>query len=75
MLCEYGDALRRAGNGEDARSVFLAAARRARAAGDIPVLARAAFGTHRVATLTESSRSDVIALLDEALVAPASAAA
>jgi hypothetical protein len=67
MVCEYGDALRRAGNGEGARCAFLTAARRARAAGDTPVLARAAFGLHRVATMTESSRADVIALLEEAL--------
>ena len=33
------------------------------------VLARAAFGLHRVATMTESSRADVIALLEEALAA------
>ncbi len=69
VLCEYGDALRRAGDGDDARSAFLAAARRARATCDAAVLARAAFGMHQVATLTESSRSDVIALLDEALAA------
>src|SRR4029077_14740738 len=31
------------------------------------LLARAAFGAHRVATLTDSSRSGVIALLEEAL--------
>src|SRR6185437_6458833 len=67
MVCEYGDTLRRAGNGEGARCAFLTAARRARAAGDAPVLARAAFGLHRVATMTESSRADVIALLEEAL--------
>jgi hypothetical protein len=69
LLCEYGDALRRAGNGEEARSAFLTAARRARAADHTAVLARAAFGLHRVATLTESSRSDVIALLEQALAA------
>ena len=69
VLCEYGDALRRTGNSGDARSAFLTAARRARAAGDTAVLARAAFGLHRVATMTESSRADVIALLDEALAA------
>ena len=69
LLCEYGDALRRTGNSEDARSAFLTAARRARAAGDTAVLARAAFGLHRVATMTESSRADVIALLEEALAA------
>ena len=68
-LCEYGDALRRAGRGEDAQAAFLAAAARARAIGDSAVLARAAFGAHRVATLTESSRSGVIALLEEALAA------
>ena len=68
-LCEYGETQRRAGNGEDARSAFLVAARRARAAGDTAVLARAAFGLHRVATMTESSRADVIALLEEALAA------
>ena len=67
MLCEYGDTLRRTGNSEDARSSFLTAARRARAPGDTEVLARAAFGLHRVATMTESSRADVIALLEEAL--------
>ena len=33
------------------------------------LFARAAFGAHRVATLTESSRSGVIALLEEALAA------
>ena len=47
LLCEYGDALRRTGNSEGARSAFLTAARRARAAGDTAVLARAAFGLHR----------------------------
>jgi hypothetical protein len=69
ILCDYGDALRRAGNGEDARAAFLTAARHARAAGDTALLARAAFGVHRVATVTGSSRSDVIALLEEALAA------
>ena len=66
-LCEYGDALRRAGHGEDAQTAFFAAAARARAIGDSALFARAAFGAHRVATLTESSRSGVIALLEEAL--------
>ena len=37
--------------------------------GDAALFARAAFGTHRVTTVTESSRSEVIALLDEALAA------
>jgi len=69
ILCEYGDALRRAGHGEDARSAFLAAAGRARAAGDTAVLALAAFGAHRVTTMTGSPRSDVIVLLEEALAA------
>ena len=68
-LCEYGDALRRAGQGGDARAALLGAAARARAAGDAALFARAAFGTHRVTTVTESSRSEVIALLDEALAA------
>ena len=69
MLCEYGDALRRAGHGEDAQAAFFAAAARARAPGDTALFARAAFGAHRVATLTESPRSGVIALLEEALAA------
>ena len=69
MLCEYGDALRRAGHGEDARAALLGAAARARATGDTALFARAAFGAHRVTTLTESSRSGVIALLEEALAA------
>jgi predicted ATPase len=69
MLCEYGDTLRRAGNREDARSAFFITARRARVAGDTAVLARAAFGLQRVPTMTESSRADVIALLEEALAA------
>ena len=68
-LCEYGDALRRAGHGEDARAALLGAAARARATGDTALFARAAFGAHRVTTLTESSRSEVIALLEEALAA------
>ncbi|HEY1343916.1 MAG TPA: AAA family ATPase, partial [Streptosporangiaceae bacterium] len=68
-LCEYGDALRRAGHGGDAQAAFFAAAARARATGDSALFARAAFGAHRVATLTESSRSGVIALLEEALAA------
>ena len=68
-LCEYGDALRRAGHGEDAQAALFAAAARARAAGDSAWLARAAFGAHRVATLTESPRSGVVALLEEALAA------
>jgi SAM-dependent methyltransferase len=68
-LCEYGDALRRAGQGRDARATLLGAAARARAAGDAALFARAAFGAHRVTTVTESSRSEVIALLDEALAA------
>ena len=70
VLCDYGDALRRAGRGKDARAALFGAAARARAAGDEALLARAAFGAHRVATLTESSRSGVIALLEEALAAP-----
>jgi hypothetical protein len=69
VLCEYGDALRRAGRGEDAQATLLGAAARARASGDGALLARAAFGAHRVATLTDSSRSGVIALLEEALAA------
>ena len=68
-LCEYGDALRRAGHGEDARAALLGAAERAQAAGDAALFARAAFGTHRVTTVTELSRSEVIALLDDALAA------
>lgn len=69
ILCDYADAQRRAGNTEAARAAFRAAARRARAAGDAGLLARAAFGTHRVATPTDSSRSGVIALLTEGLAA------
>jgi hypothetical protein len=68
-LCEYGDALRRTGRGEDAQAVLLGAAARARAADDTGLLARAAFGVHRITTLTESPRSEVIALLEEALTA------
>ncbi len=69
LLCEYGDALRRAGHGEDARAALFGAAARARSAGDGALFARTAFGAHRVATLTESPRSGVIALLEEALAA------
>ena len=69
MVCEYGDALRRAGHGEEARAALAGAAARARATGDTELLARAAFGVHRVTTLTELSRSAVIALLEEALAA------
>ncbi len=69
VVCRHAEALRRAGNGDDARAAFRVAARRARALGDAGVLARAAFGLHRVPTLTDSSRSDVIALLEEAIVA------
>ena len=68
-LCEYGETLRRTGHGEDAQAAFFAAAARARAIGDSALFAQAAFGAHRVATLTESSRSGVIALLEEALAA------
>ncbi len=68
-LCEYGDALRRAGHGEDAQTALLGAAARARAIGEVALFARAAFGAHRVTTLTESSRSGVITLLEEALTA------
>jgi hypothetical protein len=69
VMCDYGDALRRAGDGEQARTVLLAAADRARATGDTAALAGAAFGLHRVTTRTESSRPDVVALLEEALAA------
>jgi AAA ATPase domain len=69
LLCDYGDALRRAGQGEDAQAAWSVAAARARAAGDVALFARAAFGAHRVPTMTESSRSRVIALLEEALAA------
>ena len=69
LLCDYGDALRRAGHGEDAQAVWAAAAVRARAVGDVARFARAAFGAHRVSTITDSSRSGVIALLEEALAA------
>jgi predicted ATPase len=55
-LCEYGDALRRAGHGDDGQAVLLSAAVRARAIGDKVLFARAAFGAHRVTTLAESSR-------------------
>ena len=67
MVCEYGDALRRAGHGEEARAALAGAAARARATGDTDMLIRAAFGVHRITTLTESPRSGVIALLEEAL--------
>ena len=50
----------RAGHGEEAQAALLGAAARARAIGDTALFARAAFGTHRVTTLTESSRSGVI---------------
>jgi len=69
LLCDYGDALRRAGHGEDAQAAWSAAAARARAVGDTARFARAAFGAHRVSTITDSSRSGVIALLEEALAA------
>ena len=69
MVCEYGDALRRAGHGEEARAALAGAAARARATGDTDLLARAAFGVHRITTLTELPRSGVIALLEEALAA------
>ena len=69
MVCDYGDALRRAGHGEEAQAALAGAAARARATGDTELLARAAFGVHRITTLTESPRSGVIALLEEALAA------
>jgi predicted ATPase len=68
-LCDYGDALRHAGQGGDAQAALYAAAARARAAGEVALFARAAFGAHRVPTLTEASRSGTIALLEEALAA------
>lgn len=68
-LCEYGDALRRAGHGEEAQAALAGAAARARAVGEAALFARAAFGAHRITTLTESPRSEVIALLEEALTA------
>jgi hypothetical protein len=68
-LCEYGDALRRAGHGEEAQAALAGAAARARVAGEVALFARAAFGAHRITTLTESPRSEVIALLEEALTA------
>jgi hypothetical protein len=52
-----------------AQAALLGAAAWARAIGDTALFARAAFGTHQVTTLTESSRSGVIALLEEALAA------
>jgi hypothetical protein len=69
ILCEYGDALRRAGHGDEAQTILTEAAVRARTAGDTALFARAAFGAHRVAAATESPRSAVIALLEEALAA------
>jgi hypothetical protein len=69
LLCDYGDALRRAGRGEEAQAAWSAAAARARDAGDVARFARAAFGAHRVPTMTDCSRSGVIALLEEALAA------
>jgi hypothetical protein len=81
ILCEYGDALRRAGHGDAAQAALTEAAARARAGGHTALFARAAFGAHRVAAATESPRSAVIALLEEALAAlsaapgPSSAAA
>ena len=72
-LCEYGDALRRAGHGDEAQAALTEAAARARTAGDTALFARAAFGAHRVAAATESPRSAVIALLEEALAALAAA--
>jgi AAA ATPase domain len=67
MVGAYADALRRAGHGNGARAAYVAAAARARAAGDVQRLAHVAFGAHRVPTMTDVSRADVIALLDEAL--------
>ena len=74
-LCEYGDALRRAGHGDEAQAALTEAAARARTVGDTALFARAAFGAHRVAAATESPRSAVIALLEEALAALAAAPA
>ena len=74
-LCEYGDALRRAGHGDEAQTILTEAAVRARTAGDTALFARAAFGAHRVAAATESPRPAVIALLEEALAALAAAPA
>jgi hypothetical protein len=74
-LCEYGDALRRAGHGDEAQTILTEAAVRARTAGDTALFARAAFGVHRVAAATESPRPAVIALLEEALAALAAAPA
>jgi hypothetical protein len=74
-LCEYGDALRRAGHGDEAQAALTEAAARARTAGNTALFARAAFGAHRVAAATESPRSAVIALLEEALAALAAAPA
>jgi hypothetical protein len=66
-LCDYAESLRRASYGEDAQAAFFTAAARAREIGDDAMFARAAFGAHRVTTLTESSRAAVIALLEDAL--------
>jgi acyl carrier protein len=74
-LCEYGDALRRAGHGDEAQAALTEAAARARTAGNTALFARAAFGAHRVAAATESPRPAVIALLEEALAALAAAPA
>jgi hypothetical protein len=67
LVCESADAHRRAGDNEAATASFLIASNRARAADDARVLAAAAFGLHRVPTLTESSRSEAVARLEGAL--------
>jgi hypothetical protein len=66
-VCEHADALRRVAKGDEAQAAFFSAAARAHAAGDAHALARAAFGAHRVATLTGSSRAAVIGILEQAL--------
>ncbi|WP_219419859.1 ATP-binding protein, partial [Pseudonocardia nigra] len=68
-LVEFADALRRAGNLDEARATFLTAAARARGAGDLDRLAQAAVGAHRVTTATDASHREVIALLEEAVAA------
>jgi tetratricopeptide (TPR) repeat protein len=69
LLLELAEAHRRAGDLTQARGRYLDVAAEARAAGDAPMLARAALGVHQVGGRSLSTHADSIQLLEEARTA------
>jgi DNA-binding SARP family transcriptional activator len=73
MLCTLGEALARAGSSSAAQEAFEQAAALARSVGDPRLLARTALGAHGIAVTIFEPDHQVVARLEEALVAIADA--